>query len=317
MPGNHPNASEGLQDHFLRFSVRRCDYAPICLPRRVIKFRRMTCLFFVQVDRLCGERRVRRLDALVDTAVDMIVRQTRFYRLAELFFDEEPNDADADVIEHFQRSRPIPGVRSKDFYTIHIDLTRDAQVLFADLSKTCRYKVRRADREELKQEAHMSAHGELVDDFIAFFDRFASGKGLPPAPAERLHTLAQAGLLDLSTVSRDDDALVWHAYLRAGNRARLLHSASTFREYNDTATRNMIGRANRYLHWHDLVRYKDAGIPLFDFGGWYHGHDDEGLLRINAFKEEFGGHVVPEFHCAVSASIRGRMVLCARRLRHR
>jgi hypothetical protein len=247
----------------------------------------------------------------------MIIRETQFYRLAEVFFDEEPVSPHVDIIEHYQRSRPIPGARSKDFSTIHIDLTRDAQALFADLSKTCRYKVRRAERDELEDKAWMSARGELVDDFIAFFDQFAHGKGLPPAPADRLHTLAEAGVLDLSTVSRDDDALVWHAYLRSGNRARLLHSASLFREHTDTGARNTIGRANRYLHWHDLLRYKRAGIPLFDFGGWYAGRDDEDLLRINAFKEEFGGRVVPEFHCAVPASLRGRMVLCARRFRSR
>lgn len=247
----------------------------------------------------------------------MIVRDTRFYRLAEVFFDEEPATADVDIIEHFQRSRPISGTRCTDFYTTHIDLTRDEQALFADLTKTCRYKVRRAEREELKEEAFMGARGAMVDDFIAFFDRFATGKGLPPAPAERLHTLAEVGALDLSTASRDDEALVWHAYIRAGNRARLLHSASLFREFSDTATRNMIGRANRCLHWHDLLRYKDAGVPVFDFGGWYSGRDDEELLRINAFKESFGGSVVPEFHCAVPTSMRGRMVLIARRLRNR
>lgn len=247
----------------------------------------------------------------------MIVRETHFYRLAEVFFDEEPDNADADVIEYFQRSAPVPGARCSDFHTIHIDLTRDAQALFADVSKTCRYKIRRSEREDLKEEAWMSARGALVDHFIAFFDRFATGKGRPPAPAERLHTLAEAGALDLSTVSRGDDALVWHAYLRAGNRARLLHSASLFREHSDTATRNLIGRANRCLHWHDLLRFKEAGIPLFDFGGWYSGRDDEDLLRINAFKEEFGGRVVPEFHCAVPTSARGRMVLLARRVRNR
>jgi hypothetical protein len=247
----------------------------------------------------------------------MIVRETHFYRLAEVFFDEEPASPRVDIIEHFQRSRPIPGARSKDFYTIHLDLTRDPNSLLSEFSETCRYQIRRAERDELKQEAWMSARGDVVEDFIVFFDRFARGKGLPPAPAERLHTLARAGVLDLSAVSRDDDALVWHAYLRAGNRARLLHSASLFREHDDTGTRSLIGRANRYLHWHDLLRYQDAGIPLFDFGGWYSGQDDEELLRINAFKESFGGRVVPEFHCAVPTSVRGRMVLCARRLRNR
>jgi len=96
-----------------------------------------------------------------------------------------------------------------------------------------------------------------------------------------------------------------------------LHSASLFREYSDTPTRNLIGRANRNLHWHDLLRYKEAGVPLFDFGGWYDGRDDEEQLRINAFKEEFGGRVVREFHCAVPASLRGRIVLFARRYRGR
>ncbi|HEY5173184.1 MAG TPA: hypothetical protein VIK54_15785 [Acidimicrobiia bacterium] len=261
--------------------------------------------------------RLRRLDALVDTAVAMIVRQTRFYRLAEFFFDEEPRSPHVDVIEHVQRSRPLPGARCSDFYTLHVDLTQDPETLFSGLSETYQYEIRRAERDELKDEAWMSARGELVNDFIAFFDGFARGKGLPPAPAKRLHTLAKAGVLDLSTVTRRDDILVWHAYLRAGNRARLLHSASLFREHNDTGMWNLIGRANRYLHWHDLLRYKDAGIPLFDFGGWYSGQDDEELLRINAFKESFGGRVVPEFHCAVPTSTRGRMVLFARRLRNR
>ncbi|HEY5077302.1 MAG TPA: hypothetical protein VIJ48_07355 [Acidimicrobiia bacterium] len=247
----------------------------------------------------------------------MIVRQTRFYRLAEFFFDEEPARPRVDIIEHFQRSSPIPGARCSDFHTIHIDLTQDAETLFAGLSETCRYKIRRADREDLKPEAWMSAHDEVVDDFIAFFDRFAREKGFPPASPERLRALADAGVLDLSTVSRDDDVLVWHAYLRAGSRARLLHSPSLVREYNDAATPNMIGRANRYLHWHDLLRYQDAGFPLFDFGGWYAGRKDPELLRINDFKESFGGQIASEFHCAVPTSMRGRTVLLGRRLRNR
>ncbi|MDP9332391.1 MAG: GNAT family N-acetyltransferase [Actinomycetota bacterium] len=246
----------------------------------------------------------------------MIVRQTRFYRLAEFFFDEESQRPDVDVIEHFQRSRPIPGARCRDSYTHHLDLTQDPQTLFSAFSPTCQYQIRRAERDELKEEAWMSARDDLADDFIAFFNRWARGKGLPPAPAERLRALTKAGVLDLSTVTRHDDTLVWHAYLRAGNRARLLHSASLFREHNDTAAPNMIGRANRYLHWHDLLRYKDAGIALFDFGGWY-GKDEDERLRISAFHESFGGRVVPEFHCAVPTSTRGRMVMFARRLRNR
>jgi len=57
-------------------------------------------------------------------------------------------------------------------------------------------------------------------------------------------------------------------------------------------------------------------VPLYDFGGWYQGRDDQELLRINAFKEEFGGRHVREFHAAVPITLRGRAVLRARDLRH-
>jgi hypothetical protein len=56
--------------------------------------------------------------------VGMIVRQTRSYRLAELFFDEEGVPDDVDVIEYFQWSEPLPGTRYSDFSTLHLDLTQ-------------------------------------------------------------------------------------------------------------------------------------------------------------------------------------------------
>src|SRR4029077_15903283 len=56
--------------------------------------------------------------------VGMIVRETRLYRLAELFFDEEGVPDDVDVIEYFQWSEPVPRTRYSDFYTLHLDLTQ-------------------------------------------------------------------------------------------------------------------------------------------------------------------------------------------------
>jgi hypothetical protein len=247
----------------------------------------------------------------------MIVRRTRFYRLAEVFFDEDADEVEADVVEYFQRPTPVGGSRCADFHTIHLDLTRDEDSLFAAFSRSCRYNVRRAERDDLTETRAVSAGRDIVGEFVAFFDRFAAGKGLPRAPAGRLAQIAAAGQLDLSSVAANGQTLVWHAYLRAGSRARQLHSASLFRERDDSSARNLIGRANRYLHWQDIRHYKGAGLPLFDFGGWYAGRDDHDLLRINAFKEEFGGSIVREFHCAVARSMRGRLVLLGRQLRKR
>jgi len=70
-----------------------------------------------------------------------------------------------------------------------------------------------------------------------------------------------------------------------------------------------------------LQERNDAGSPHdgLPIGAPFPDFDltDTARLAINRFKEEFGGRVVREFHCAVPASVRGRMVLLARRLRNR
>jgi hypothetical protein len=248
----------------------------------------------------------------------MITRRTRFYSLAEVFFEEDSSGARADIVEHIQRSTPLPGVRCRDFYTILFDLTQSTEALFGGFTKGTRYEIRRAEgRDDLSSESWSPGQDPPTGEFVAFFNRFAAGKGLPPAPAERLAAFAAASALDLSRVVAAGDTLVGHAHLLTSERARLQHSASLFRESQDKEFRSLVGRANRWLHWRDMLRFKEQGVPVFDFGGWYHGKHDEDRLRINSFKEEFGGRIVHEYNSAVAATPRGRLIVLARRLRNR
>jgi hypothetical protein len=247
----------------------------------------------------------------------MIVRQTRLYRLAELFFDEGVVPDDVDVIEYFQWSEPLPGTRYSDFYTLHLDLTQAPETLWAGISKNCRDKIHRAEGRDGLVEKHWSPASGALGEFIDEFDRFADSKGIPPAPRERLRRLDDAGVLDISAALSEGKPLVWRCHMRAAGRARALHKASLYRSANEPAARTMMGRASRYLQWQDILYYQGLGMRLYDFGGWYHGHTDADLLRINNFKAQFGGQVVREFHCARAASWRGRAVLSARALRRR
>ena len=247
----------------------------------------------------------------------MIVRQTRFYRLAELFFDEDAVPGDVDVVEYFQWSEPLPHTRLSDFYTLHLDLTQASETLWAGISKNCRDKIRRAEGRDGLVEKHWSPASGALAEFIDAFDRFADSKGISPAPRERLRRLDDAGVLDVSAALRDGKPLVWRCHMRAAGRARALHKASLYRDADDSAARTLMGRASRYLQWQDILYYQRLGMRLYDFGGWYHGHADADLLRINDFKAEFGGQVTREFHCARAASWRGRAVLSARALRRR
>src|SRR5207253_7222847 len=124
---------------------------------------------------------------------------------------------------------------------------------------------------------------------------------------------ARNGTLDLSLVADPAGTpLAWHVNYRTPGRARQLHSIAFFR--GDKAERNLVGRAHRYQTWMDILRFKEAGIPIFDLGGWYHGKTDAELLKINAFKEEFGGKVVCQYICERGISLRGKAYVALRNL---
>lgn len=75
--------------------------------------------------------------------------------------------------------------------------------------------------------------------------------------------------------------------------------------------RNLIGRANRFHHWQDMLRFKQAGIRVYDFGGWYQGTTDTEKLGINRFKAEFGGTVVTNYNCKLLLTAKSRWLVNA------
>jgi len=232
-------------------------------------------------------------------------------RVAELYFGEQENGVRADIIRHLQRPDPIEGVRCTSFYTIIIDLSRPESELLSEMDSNTRYEVRRAiDKDQLTSEVHLSPGPDTLQSFCYFYDQFAARKGLPRANRAKLNAFLKASCLALScSLQHGDGRLVWHAYIRTSNCVRQLHSASLFRSEADKASRRLVGRANRFLHWADILHFKSAGMSIFDMGGWYEGTTDQDRLRINEFKQGFGGKVVKTFNAEVAATWKGELVL--------
>jgi len=242
----------------------------------------------------------------------MITYNSRFLTRGEIWFDEEPDHRGLDWLLYNQRSRPVPGAKWKYFHSLLLDLAGPDELL-AQMNKDTVYKIRRArDKDKVACALCETRDAAALDAFEEMYNRFAAVKGLSPLERPRLNSLAATGNLDLS-VAKDahDTPLVYHAYYRNSHRTTLLFSASRFRELADSAARNAIGRANRYLFWTDMLRSKELGLEYFDFGGWYPGTTDAGLLKINEFKKGFGGRVVREYQCEQILSLRGWVVLRA------
>jgi hypothetical protein len=95
----------------------------------------------------------------------------------------------------------------------------------------------------------------------------------------------------------------------------LMQSASLFRDAETSAERNMIGRANRYLHWRDMLAFKAFGCLVYDLGGVDLAGRDPATTRIAAFKRGFGGEVRATYWRSQPVSVKGRLAAAVFRAR--
>jgi len=242
----------------------------------------------------------------------MITYRSRFLTRSEVWFDEQPGDTrSTDWILYHQRSCAVPGAKCKYFYTYLVDLSQSREQLLAQLNEDTAYKIRRArDRDKIICECCDPNDPAVIDRFEEMYNPFAASKGLRPLERERIDSMASAGALDLSAAKDSQgDVLVYHANYRNQHRATELYLPSLYRKLANSAARNAIGRANRYLTWSDILRYQEQGLRYFDFGGWYPGTTDQALLKINEFKRGFGGQVMREYRCEQILTLKGWWVL--------
>jgi len=259
---------------------------------------------------------------------DMIVFARKGVRIAEAWFDEEPEQTGVDIIRQIQHPSPVSAAKCDAFPTILLDLRQSHDELAAGMKKDARYAIRRAEQKDNLEWswADVSNH-DVFHRFCELYNGHANRKGLllldDPTIA-RLKMYAARKLFCLTEIKAQDmTSLTWHAYIvsppevKTARRARLLYSLSLRNGNEDSARTQLIGRANRFHHWRDIERFKADGFDYYDFGGWYGGNEDQERLKINKFKEEFGGTFVTDYDCEHPVSFKGRLYLTTRSLLRR
>jgi hypothetical protein len=243
----------------------------------------------------------------------MILYSKQHLSIAEFHFDEQATLPRVDIIRYQSRPEKVNGTVTYPFSTLLIDLNQEPDALLAQMSKTTRNEVRRGAKDELTFEFSAQPERGWIADFFEFYAEFASLKGLEGLNQERLLGMSESQALVLTRVkAADGTVLVWHCYVYTGECARLVHSASLFRAA-DKPQQTLISRANRYLHWLDMLQFRGLGFSTYDFGGWYSGQEDLEKLNINRFKEGFGGRVAYQYNTDRGITLKG---ILAVRLRH-
>jgi lipid II:glycine glycyltransferase (peptidoglycan interpeptide bridge formation enzyme) len=240
----------------------------------------------------------------------MISYKKHTVAIAELYFGETLSAVGVDVIRYCQRSEPTPGVRQPPYRTILIDLRGDVEEILGRIERGTRYEIRRADKDNLALGAEFPCRRDLLGRFCDAHDNAASAKQRPRLDRRPLQAACAAGVLDVSWAGTGNGTiLAWHCHHQLRSHAVLSYSVSTHRLSSDPAFRQLVGRANRRLHWEDITRLKSQGVETLDLGGWYEGSEDQELLKINAFKEELGGRIVEVYNSMQARTWKGRLAM--------
>lgn len=243
----------------------------------------------------------------------MILRRKFVWVIGEVWFEEEPDTASCDILWRRQHGQKPASGACETKHTIKVNLSLPETEIWNGITKDTRYEIRRADAKDALRYVPICKPGETeIAEFVGFYEKFARQKGLEQPQLRHLKSYGDSQALALSVVKREEQTLVWHAYYAGATTARLLHSASLYRSEESAAFRQLLGRANRWHHWQDIRFLRDRGLRCYDFGGWYAGDSDEALLRINKFKEEFGGTMAVEYNYFEALTWKGRLLLWAK-----
>jgi len=244
----------------------------------------------------------------------MITYSHKILKYGLVFYDQEPDYKEKiDILRKDQCSKHH--LFSSKYTTLHINLKANENSIFDAFEKNTKYEINRAAAKDGITVKEWS-FPEQREEFYTLYNSFADQKGILHIGETETNLLINAGqFIGRAAYSPDGELLVIHTYITVNKRARLAHSISFFRDESDNARRNLIGRANRYLHWDDIRFFKSAFYSVYDFGGINPDLANRETMSINKFKESFGGIAVTEYNSLVPKSVKGFAALLLKKIK--
>lgn len=174
--------------------------------------------------------------------------------------------------------------------TIYIDLSQSEQKLWKNLTRSCKYSVRRARREGSAVETIQNPNEKELKEFYMIAKDTAKKKKFYIEPFE--HLLKQKEVFgDSSYLAKvyDDEKVLHGAKYYLGNK-----NVVTF-TMGGTSEEGRQGKGGYVLLWQSILYFKELGYEFLDLEGV---DDDRFPLftrewgGFSHFKEKFGGTIV-------------------------
>ncbi len=216
-----------------------------------------------------------------------------FFTVNDRFMSKEHN-LDADI-NYFIQCPVNSDNKLNEFYTLLIDLRETKEEIWKKIYHRTRSEINSfINNQTFEQVVLFHLSDRDLTAFIELFDKFAAVRDIRRAEAFRLKAYNDSGILAVSYIKQNGAYLCINFYRLTKQRATNLYSF-TLKHSSSSFNNSQYGRAHKALHWMDIVRFKEEGVEHYDFCGWYDGKDDQALLNINKFKEQFTSNKVKEY----------------------
>lgn len=224
---------------------------------------------------------------------EAIEKNYSMYDVLQIWYPQNIHD---DIYEQYKMIMTFieyRGYWKRPVQSLECNLLCTIDEILSQMRKNTRYEIRRAlNRDKLHTVIIAEPSKDDVAEYIEYYNKFAASKKMHPIDEQRVRALTGKNMYAITKCFDDEDnILVEHAYYldKKGKRTMLATSASLFRENENPEYRNLIGRANRMLHYKDLLAFKELGYEVYDYGGI--GDYNDELKAIAEFKLGFGGDV--------------------------
>ena len=248
---------------------------------------------------------------IIDTRGRLLkARNVWFEQVSSL--DDIPKDG-ADIVYVNGNGHPLSGgnIICHKQYSAITDLTICRDDIFSSFASTLRNEIRRAKREEVTVRFCIGDDAiEQLPEFAGTFRHLYEEKGeKEELPVKEMNTYAERNALMISVASVSGEAKVFHSYIYDENSCRLTFSCSEFRAASSKEEKQSFARANKLLHWEDMLYFIDKGLSVYDWGGLTSPEEPNG---IDKFKLSFGCKPVEYYNIVYPVTLKGRLVTKAK-----
>lgn len=217
--------------------------------------------------------------------LSVITHKFPFFKKKEIWFynGELVNEVDYTTYSYVLNDFNLKFDSQLKEFTSTIDLTQSETALFNSINNTFKYHIRKAQLLNFKYISNTKASIQDCKKLIHSFKKFAAEKKITPMNQRRIFALQKSGNIIITKIKNEDIDIATHVYLFDEQRIILMH---TFHNLDHTKHQER-GYANKFLHWKDILLFKEMSFKVYDFGGI----DLEKVPGISNFKLSFGGTI--------------------------